>query len=1585
MAENIKIGIDIDDGGKTKNMVKDANELRKAWDGVKESSSRATHGPKTLAAVKAASQPTMEGVEYGQARAAGGTGAAGRDFAKQAQGLGGLVHVYATFAANLFAVSAAFTALRDAADTTNMVKGMDQLGAASGQALGSLAKRLVDVSDGAVSMREAMDATTKGVSSGMTAAQLLQLTEVAKKSSQALGLSMPDALSRLSRATSKLEPELIDELGLYTKLQKSNEDYARSVGKSVTSLSEFEKRQAFLTAVIKEGTDKFAGINIEANSYSKLLASLKNTSQTVLETINTYLGPFIKFMSESPLALGIAVAALAGILIKQAIPAIGHWKEGLKDSATSAASAAAANKEFFDAYKSIARDQAVNKLPDAVRGLGKAAEEGMEKARDAVKNGARLYNKEFNKLLKLDTSQLTADHAKVIEETRTKLQSAASKAVASGDVKKSDAAQARLDTFSTAAPIMLKAIQDQEKYTAALDKSAPRLTVMEALHKKLADSTELTRQKYTILANAADNATFIGPINAFKSLRLSIETMGDSISWAGKKLLLFRGTLTILASSVSFVIGAMGNMLAMIGLVSSALTFLVDWLSINKEKSALFTQSLDTMTEAGTSAYRTLDYLSKLDPLAQLSTASMVAKANALTELVDTSKKAFSDLQNEVASRGTVDTWTNAIWGWIGKDSETKFAKQLATNVSRAINLAGTSIQQTSVKVDLSKALGLDDTSSISQILTALNNAAPAVQAKVLEILDAAGKTSKVGSQAFRSFDDALETTSKAYDEAINTFRNSSPFAKLAEDGIRDIGLLQKALETATPEEGLAKLAKLSDSYTFLKTLPAEAATSILALSGTLKEQAQAVAVNESEIKNYIAAIEDMIAKLDAIKAKGSSNWTYKDRKDMDELKAALPIYENLLNKSKASKSDLLSGFMSATSTFNNAFSAGIKKNIEYLEFGLQQAYAKAGNIIAKSYLALIPDEGVRAKEAEKLNRQAIGLDIQQVKQSMSLIESQRDLRLAVMENTLSNKVDTLSKLETNKNKTPEQIIAGDKGLTKEQETIEAYKKLKGKSLGELGVMAGAKDRGGNSSLTAAENLASNELLPYAQAIAASKEKIIALNAAIKTSNVADTINALADEERRYNKALEDASKALENKKVEFETGKMGMSEEDIRKQETAFATEAARISQSKAVGPAIFGMARADTYKEAKLGGSDDALARAKERLEIDSKSAEQSKINTITLQDQSTVNAKLVKDDERRLAALQQTVALEDAKSNQSLAGVSSAKELLDIQNSLSLLNPQDYADKSKLLAQQQQSIEFSKQKYDLEKRIEAETGTIDAQLKKIGLTAEEKKGYEDKKQSVIDVGAVELSTINSVNDAKEKSIALQYSMSERMKGFSKIVEDSFVGMADAMVEFAKTGKLNFKDLINTMLTDLLRFELRAQMSALYKGFNGLSGIIGSLFSSNTSSGINAPGGSNFGMDLGFPENAKGGVYGIQQYAQGGAFTNSIVNSPTLFRFAKGTGMMGEAGPEAIMPLKRDANGNLGVRTGGGGQTSVVVNNYSNAQATAKETVDSRGNRKIDIVIGEIVAGEIGRPGSAVQQSLGNNFNARPAMARR
>ena len=137
---------------------------------------------------------------------------------------------------------------------------------------------------------------------------------------------------------------------------------------------------------------------------------------------------------------------------------------------------------------------------------------------------------------------------------------------------------------------------------------------------------------------------------------------------------------------------------------------------------------------------------------------------------------------------------------------------------------------------------------------------------------------------------------------------------------------------------------------------------------------------------------------------------------------------------------------------------------------------------------------------------------------------------------------------------------------------------------------------------------------------------------------------------------------------------------------------------------------------------------------------------------------------------------------------------------------------------------------------------------------------------------------------------------------------VVGAFKGMEDAMVKFVMTGKLNFSDLANSIIADLTRMLVRAAITKPLFSF---------LF----------PGLANGGVVDGgeIVASAKGNVFAknkIVPYAYGG-----IVNKPTLFPMANGMGLMGEAGPEAIMPLKRGSNGKLGVQSSGG-VGNIVVN---------------------------------------------------------
>jgi tape measure domain-containing protein len=146
------------------------------------------------------------------------------------------------------------------------------------------------------------------------------------------------------------------------------------------------------------------------------------------------------------------------------------------------------------------------------------------------------------------------------------------------------------------------------------------------------------------------------------------------------------------------------------------------------------------------------------------------------------------------------------------------------------------------------------------------------------------------------------------------------------------------------------------------------------------------------------------------------------------------------------------------------------------------------------------------------------------------------------------------------------------------------------------------------------------------------------------------------------------------------------------------------------------------------------------------------------------------------------------------------------------------------------------------------------------------------------------------------------------------------AFGGMADQLTDFVTTGKMKFRDFAASVLKDISRMMIRY---AMFQLMQGIISSVGGLF-----------GGGNLGSSAAnvaqYAPLAKGGVFaqnGIAKFARGG-----VVYDPTMFKFAQGgamrTGLMGEAGPEAIMPLRRGRDGNLGVMSSGGGTTNVVVN---------------------------------------------------------
>ncbi|MCS5452494.1 phage tail tape measure protein [Enterobacter huaxiensis] len=190
---------------------------------------------------------------------------------------------------------------------------------------------------------------------------------------------------------------------------------------------------------------------------------------------------------------------------------------------------------------------------------------------------------------------------------------------------------------------------------------------------------------------------------------------------------------------------------------------------------------------------------------------------------------------------------------------------------------------------------------------------------------------------------------------------------------------------------------------------------------------------------------------------------------------------------------------------------------------------------------------------------------------------------------------------------------------------------------------------------------------------------------------------------------------------------------------------------------------------------------------------------------------------------------------------------------------------------------------------------------------------------------------------------------------------VKNAMGGLVDNMASLLNGSKANWKDWANTVLGSIEKILLNA---AVVQGLQALGGAMGG------GSGIMGSIGSFLSSAVG---SAKGNVF------SGGlsAYSNSIVSSPTVFAFAKGAGLMGEAGPEAVMPLARTSNGRLGVATMGGGG-GIVINSTVNVNGNSSQSQTSGSNdavgRAYDNVINQSIQDGIRRelkPGGMIWQA--------------
>jgi len=244
-----------------------------------------------------------------------------KNFSKMAQGItGGLVPAYATLAANVFAIGAAFRFLQDAANYRILVQGQMEYATVTGDSLKTLTRQLRDATGGQLAFAEAAQSAAIGRAAGLSGAQLNELGKIAKNASIALGRDLTDSFNRLVRGVTKAEPELLDELGIILRLETATSKYAREIGKTANQLNIFEKTQAVANEVLGQGQDKFAEFNTELNEFNKLAVAFDDLINTIKGSLTGVAEFIAKGLAGNVVALGGAFALLGSGIMNAITP-----------------------------------------------------------------------------------------------------------------------------------------------------------------------------------------------------------------------------------------------------------------------------------------------------------------------------------------------------------------------------------------------------------------------------------------------------------------------------------------------------------------------------------------------------------------------------------------------------------------------------------------------------------------------------------------------------------------------------------------------------------------------------------------------------------------------------------------------------------------------------------------------------------------------------------------------------------------------------------------------------------------------------------------------------------------------------------------------------------------------------------------------------------------------------------------------------------------------------------------------------------------------------------------------------------------
>lgn len=553
-----------------------------------------------------------------------------KEFAKMTQGLGGLVHVYAVVASNIFATTSAFNALRAASQKSALEESMVALSTATGVASRSIVADLQKISEGTLSATTAMQTVANSLPAGLSGQQLKDLTKIAIDASKVMGRDAADSVDRLTRGIIRLQPALLDDLGIVTRVDDAVRDYAGTLGKTVKDLSAFEKRVAFANAVIEEGTLKFSNLSgqMTVNPYDKIATDFQSFASNIGSSVAKIVQPFLSGLLNSTAASMVAAFTLFNTFMMKVVPSTltrvqeqySEVQDSLVRRAKEIQTLSSEVAEEIDAIPSVrvakeaadkAREEVTKSLKEAQDIIGRKRKPiELEVAGTTVPAKDLLNKKNIFSSKELE-AQLTASTAKLVElqaelegankkqtrdinsqiEAHQKINELIRARIAANEANtKASREQTKAVTETVHSYKVLKSIQDaEERMSIRLD--AQRKVA------HLADASQFGAAMKGIWGLARDNKgnpiDLVDPESFTESFR-SLKMFSERVSLTGTLITTSVQKAMAIFSRFNMVLGVVT---AAIALVSAGVTKYKESIGLSTEKTKLAEESYGKFTK----------------------------------------------------------------------------------------------------------------------------------------------------------------------------------------------------------------------------------------------------------------------------------------------------------------------------------------------------------------------------------------------------------------------------------------------------------------------------------------------------------------------------------------------------------------------------------------------------------------------------------------------------------------------------------------------------------------------------------------------------------------------------------------------------------------------------------------------------------------------------------------------------------------------------------------------------------------------------------------------------------------------------